>query len=79
MSGILQRNSACMQMEEMKVPHTALPLATRQVLLVLPSTAFHLYSVNFFYQRPAALSPFAGPGRLGRRPIADYWPVAEVQ
>ena len=26
---------------------------------VQPSTALHL---NFFYQRPAALSPFAGPG-----------------
>jgi hypothetical protein len=64
MSGILQRNSACMQMEEMQVPHTALPLATRQVLLVLPSTALHL---NFFYQRPAALSPFAGPGTTSNR------------
>ena len=36
---------------------------------VLPSTALHR---KFFYQRPAALSPFAG------RPIANYWPVAVV-
>jgi hypothetical protein len=55
MSGILQRNSACMQMEEMQVPHTALPLATRQVLLVLPSTALHL---KFFLPAPSGSFTF---------------------